>query len=122
MVKNTSIDNKNNTNLKEQSIDLSGYKFIDLFCGIGGFYQVLNKMGAKCILACDIDKDCRSVYKKNYGIEPVSNIKDIDEKNIDDFDILCAGFPCQAFSNCGKKNVLKMKEVYYLMKLYVLQK
>ena len=101
-VKNTSVNNEN-LNLKEYFIDLSGYTFIDLFCGIGGFHQALNKMGAKCILACDIDKDCRSVYKKNYGIEPVSNIKDIDEKNIDDFDILCAGFPCQAFSNGGKK-------------------
>jgi len=101
-VKNTSVNNKN-LNFKEHSIDLSGYTFIDLFCGIGGFHQALNKMGAKCILACDVDKDCRSVYKKNYGIEPISNVKDIDEKNIDDFDILCAGFPCQAFSNGGKK-------------------
>lgn len=83
--------------------NLSGYKFIDLFCGIGGFHQALHKMGATCVLACDIDKECRVVYKDNYGIEPVSNVKDIDEKTMDDFDILCAGFPCQAFSNGGKK-------------------
>ena len=87
----------------EAPIDLSGYKFIDLFCGIGGFHQALHKMGAKCVLACDIDKECRVVYKDNYGIEPVSNVKDIDEKTMDDFDILCAGFPCQSFSNGGKK-------------------
>ena len=87
----------------EPKVDLTGYKFIDLFCGIGGFHQALHQMGAKCVLACDIDKECRVVYKDNYGIEPVSNVKDIDEKTMDDFDILCAGFPCQAFSNGGKK-------------------
>jgi DNA (cytosine-5)-methyltransferase 1 len=87
----------------EPKLDLTGYKFIDLFCGIGGFHQALHQMGATCVLACDIDKECRIVYKDNYGIEPVSNVKDIDEKTMDDFDILCAGFPCQAFSNGGKK-------------------
>jgi len=85
------------------SLDLSCYKFIDLFCGIGGFHQALHKMGAQCILACDIDKSCREVYTDNYGIEPVTNVKDINEKTMDDFDILCAGFPCQSFSNGGKK-------------------
>ncbi len=78
-------------------------KYIDLFCGIGGFHQALNKMGGQCILACDIDKDCRIVYKDNYGIVPMSNVKDIDEEAMPDFDILCAGFPCQSFSNGGKK-------------------
>ena len=93
------------------SIDESkeSYTFIDLFCGIGGFHQALSKMGAKCILACDIDKDCRTVYKMNYGIEPVSDIKEIDEKKIPDFDILCGGFPCQAFSNGGKKKCFEDK-------------
>ena len=78
-------------------------KFIDLFCGIGGFHQALKDLGHKCILACDIDKACREVYKKNYGIEPVNNVKDIDPEKLEDFDIICAGFPCQAFSNGGKK-------------------
>lgn len=81
----------------------TSYKYIDLFCGIGGFHQALNKLGAKCVLACDIDKDCRVVYKDNYGIEPVNNVKEIDENKLEDFDIICGGFPCQAFSNGGKK-------------------
>ena len=94
----------------EPKMDLSGYKFIDLFCGIGGFHQALHKMGAKCVLACDIDKECRIVYKDNYGLEPVSNVKDIDEKTMPDFDILCAGFPCfiagtQTLTNNGYKNI-----------------
>lgn len=77
--------------------------FIDLFCGIGGFHQALGGLGYKCVLACDIDKDCREVYEDNYGMTPCSDIKTLDEKNMDDFDILCGGFPCQAFSNGGKK-------------------
>jgi DNA (cytosine-5)-methyltransferase 1 len=94
----------------EPKVDLTGYKFIDLFCGIGGFHQALHQMGATCVLACDIDKECRVVYKDNYGIEPVSNVKDIDEKTMDDFDILCAGFPCfvagtQTLTNNGYKNI-----------------
>ena len=78
-------------------------KFIDLFCGIGGFHQALSKYNSECVLACDIDDKCREVYQLNYGIKPEKNIKDINEKNIPDFDVLCAGFPCQSFSNGGKK-------------------
>ena len=77
--------------------------FIDLFCGIGGFHQALKKLGAKCILACDINKDCREVYLTNYGIKPVEDVKKINPTELPDFDILTAGFPCQAFSNGGKK-------------------
>ena len=89
--------------LTEMLPDLSSYKFIDLFCGIGGFHQALRKLGATCVLACDINKDCRVVYKDNYGIDPVSDVKDINENDMVDFDILCAGFPCQSFSNGGNK-------------------
>ena len=52
-------------------------KFIDLFCGVGGFHQALSSLGHECVLASDIDKACQEVYKDNYNIEPVSNIKDI---------------------------------------------
>ena len=106
MVSNESEENtiisEENVFLNEES-NSGQLRFIDLFCGIGGFHQALNKLGAKCVLACDIDKDCRTVYKDNYGLEPVSNIKEIDEKTMPDFDVLCGGFPCQAFSNGGKK-------------------
>ena len=53
-------------------------KFIDLFCGIGGFHQALSKLDAKCILACDIDKFCREVYTNNYAITPCEDVKKID--------------------------------------------
>ncbi len=68
-------------------------KYIDLFCGIGGFHQVLRKLNCKCILACDIDKDCRRSYELNYGIKPVNDVKEINPNELEDFDIICDGFP-----------------------------
>ena len=79
-------------------------KFIDLFCGIGGFHQALSNVGFECVFACDINAKCRSIYKENYNMEPKSDIRDIIIKDIPKFDILCAGFPCQAFSKAGKQN------------------
>lgn len=80
--------------------------FIDLFCGIGGFHQALIKLGCKCVLACDIDKHCREVYKNNYNIEPVNDVKKIVKEHIkENVDIICGGFPCQPFSNGGKKKM-----------------
>ncbi len=82
---------------------LEGLKFIDLFCGIGGFHLALSDLGAHCVLACDIDDKCRSVYKNNFHTIPKSDIKEIKSEDIPDFDILCGGFPCQAFSHAGKQ-------------------
>ena len=88
---------------------MNSLTYIDLFCGIGGFHQALDDLGAKCILACDIDKDCRINYEINYGIKPVNDIKDIDEHSLPDFDVLCGGFPCQPFSNGGNKKTFNDK-------------
>lgn len=78
-------------------------KFIDLFCGIGGFHQALAALGGECVLACDIDDKCREVYKNNYGIEPAKDVTKLVSDEIPDFDILCGGFPCQAFSHAGRQ-------------------
>lgn len=80
-----------------------GFKFIDLFCGIGGFHQAMASYGGECVFASDIDKYCQETYYDNYGIRPVGDITKIDENIIPDHDILCAGFPCQAFSISGKQ-------------------
>ena len=88
---------------------MTSLTYIDLFCGIGGFHQALNDLGAECILACDIDKNCRINYEQNYGIKPLNDIKDIDEHSLPDFDVLCGGFPCQPFSNGGKKKTFQDK-------------
>lgn len=81
----------------------SKMKFIDLFCGIGGFHQALGSLGHECILASDKDKKCRESYERNYKMKPNEDVYKIDEKTMGDFDILCGGFPCQPFSNGGKK-------------------
>tara|TARA_B110000116_G_C16800349_1_gene569977 strand:- start:3738 stop:4919 length:1182 start_codon:yes stop_codon:yes gene_type:complete len=80
--------------------------FIDLFCGIGGFHQALTKLGCNCILACDVDKACRENYKLNYNTDPHPDIRKINPNDINErVDIICGGFPCQTFSNAGKKKM-----------------
>ena len=78
-------------------------KFIDLFCGIGGFHQALSKLNFNCVFASDIDEKCRTSYKLNYNLTPEGDITKIDIKSIPTFDILCGGFPCQPFSKAGEQ-------------------
>ena len=82
---------------------MTNFTFIDLFCGIGGFHQAMMSLGGKCVFASDIDEDCRKTYEANYGLKPVGDITKIDAKDIPAHDVLCAGFPCQAFSKAGKR-------------------
>ena len=81
----------------------SKLKYIDLFCGIVGFHQALSKFRTECVLACDIDKFCREVYNNNYNIYPVEDVRKIVPQTLGNIDIICGGFPCQSFSNAGKK-------------------
>lgn len=85
--------------------------FIDLFAGIGGFHQALTKLGQTCVFACEINPFARQTYCANYpladklekaGKFPL-DIKQVDKMSIPDFDLLCAGFPCQPFSQAGLK-------------------
>tara|TARA_B100001094_G_C18184956_1_gene803188 strand:- start:2329 stop:3849 length:1521 start_codon:yes stop_codon:yes gene_type:complete len=82
-------------------------KFIDLFSGIGGFHQALTDLGCECNLACDVDKACREAYKENYGMDPHPDVRKIIPEEIEDMDIICGGFPCQAFSNAGNKKTFE---------------
>ena len=86
--------------------------FIDLFAGIGGFHLAFHKVGAKCVFASEWDEFAQKTYKANFEkIEPdlftagnfVGDITRVDKNLIPDFDILCAGFPCQPFSQAGHK-------------------
>lgn len=92
------------------------YTFIDLFAGIGGFHYAMESIGAKCVFASEWDKNARITYEENFKeISPNLFVKDgdgnmphfncdINDANLDeipDFDVLCAGFPCQAFSIAG---------------------
>ena len=81
-------------------------KFIDLFAGIGGFHFALKELGHECVFASEIQKDLLALYKKNHSDLSSKNIigdihKEISVKDIPNFDILCAGFPCQPFSQAG---------------------
>lgn len=93
-------------------------KYIDLFCGLGAFHTAFdflsNNFKYVCVFACDIDDNVRKIYKTNYKIEPFGDINDIDIDKMPDFDILCAGFPCQPFSIAGKKQGFDDKEKGHL--------
>ncbi len=88
-------------NVKEKV--LSGLTFIDLFAGLGGFRIALESLGAKCVYSNEWDKFAQEVYRENFGETPEGDITKVDESTIPDHDILCAGFPCQAFSISGKQ-------------------
>lgn len=78
-------------------------KFIDLFAGIGGFRLAFEKMGYKCVFSAEINTHACEVYKENFGDDPYCDITKLKPSIIPDFDLLCAGFPCQAFSISGKQ-------------------
>jgi DNA (cytosine-5)-methyltransferase 1 len=81
------------------------FKFIDLFAGIGGFRMAMQKLGGKCVFTSEWDKEAQKTYKANYGETPFGDITKESTKSYipDGFDVLCAGFPCQAFSIAGKR-------------------
>lgn len=82
---------------------LKGLRFIDLFAGIGGFHLALKSFGAECVFASEWDKYAQQTYYANFGMMPAGDITTIHEKEIPAHDLLCAGFPCQAFSISGKQ-------------------
>lgn len=79
------------------------FKFIDLFAGIGAFHIAMERLGGECVFASEIDKYAVETYKENFGIDSFCDITKVDEKKIPKHDVLCAGFPCQAFSTAGHK-------------------
>lgn len=81
------------------------FKYIDLFSGIGGFHQAMDQLGGECVFSSEIDKYAIQTYKKNYNIDASHNVleSDYEDSRIPDHDVLCAGFPCQAFSKAGKR-------------------
>ena len=76
-------------------------KYIDLFAGLGSFHYSFQQLGMECVLASDIYEPARTNYKDNYDMEVLGDIKEIEPSNIENYDILCAGFPCQGFSRIG---------------------
>lgn len=81
------------------------FTFIDLFAGIGGFRIAMQNLGGKCLFTSEWDKEAQKTYQANFGEVPFGDITKEDTKKYipDNFDVLCAGFPCQAFSIAGKR-------------------
>ncbi|MFB6349162.1 HpaII family restriction endonuclease [Moraxella sp. ZJ142] len=85
---------------------LQDIKFIDLFAGIGGFHLALHSLGAKCVFASEKDVHARQTYSHNFNTQEFEfndDIRKISPNQIPNHDILCAGFPCQPFSQAGLK-------------------
>lgn len=81
------------------------FTFIDLFAGIGGFRIAMQNLGGKCVYSSEFDAKAQETYFANYGEMPFGDITKESTKNYipKKFDILCGGFPCQAFSLAGKR-------------------
>lgn len=81
------------------------FTFIDLFAGIGGFRMALQNLGGQCVFSSEWDAQAQKTYFANYGEVPFGDITSEHTKSFipNEFDILCAGFPCQAFSLAGKR-------------------
>lgn len=86
--------------------------YIDLFAGIGGFHVAFHNLGAECVFASEWDASARKTYETNFKeISPAlfendnfkGDITQVDVSSIPDFNILCGGFPCQPFSQSGRK-------------------
>lgn len=94
---NTKINFKPNSRHK--------FTFIDLFAGIGGFRIAMQNLGGRCVFTSEWDKQAKVTYEHNYGEYPFGDITSERTKSFipEGFDVLCAGFPCQAFSIAGKR-------------------
>lgn len=86
-------------------IDNPKFTFIDLFAGIGGFRMAMQNLGGKCVFSSEWDAQAQKTYLLNYGEVPFGDITKESTKAYipDNFDVLCGGFPCQAFSLAGKR-------------------
>ena len=104
-------------------------RYIDLFSGLGAFHQAFQQNPLfRCVAACDIDEGARKIYEANFGLKPEGDIRDLAEKatEIPDFELLCAGFPCQPFSIAGNgegfKDKVKGNLFYDILKIIDVKK
>lgn len=89
---------------KKKTVSNAKFKFIDLFAGIGGFHQAMRFLGGECVMAAEINQACVDTYNLNFCTsegEVRGDVNKIDPTTIEEFDVLCAGFPCQPFSKAG---------------------
>lgn len=79
------------------------FTFIDLFAGIGGFRLSMQRFGGRCVYSSEFNEAAQMTYLHNYGEVPFGDITSRQTKAFipEHFDVLCGGFPCQAFSVAG---------------------
>ena len=88
-------------------------RYVDLFSGLGAFHQAFQQNPSfQCVAACDIDEGARKIYEANFGLKPAGDIRVLADAatEMPDFELLCAGFPCQPFSIAGNGEGFKDKE------------
>ena len=83
------------------SAPTKGFRFVDLFCGLGGFHVALKALGGDCVYAAEWQAHLQDLYQTNFGLRPAGDIRKVKPKDIPDHDVLTAGFPCQPFSKAG---------------------
>ena len=96
---------------------MKNIKFIDLYAGLGGFHQALEKLGHKCVWASEYNLNLRNLYIKNFPNTPIEgDIFKVDLNKIPKHDLICGGFPCQPFSRAGKMLGFRIskKEIIFL--------
>jgi DNA (cytosine-5)-methyltransferase 1 len=98
------------TSAAEKSAALSPTqpRFIDLFCGIGGFRLAFERAGGQCVFSSDWNEQAQITYEANHGERPHGDIHTAAVADIPAHDILCAGFPCQPFSIAGVSKKLSL--------------
>ena len=85
-------------------------RFVDLFAGLGGFHVALENLGHECVFASEKKENLALLYEKNFNIPVNRDITKVEICDIPEFDILCAGFPCQPFSKAGDQQGLEDKK------------
>ena len=79
-------------------------RYIDLFAGLGGFHLALQKLGHECVFASELREDLRKLYAINFpGANIQGDITAWRPEDIPAHEILCAGFPCQPFSQADRQ-------------------
>lgn len=99
--------------------------FIDLFAGIGGFRIGMEAEGFRCVFSCEKNAFCKKIYNENFNEKPFGDIKTLDPNSVPDHDVLVGGFPCQAFSMCGKKKGFDDKRgdlIFYIINIIKVKK
>lgn len=99
----TSLFDMSIFNVPFPSPEFPAFSFIDLFAGIGGFRIAMQNLGGKCVFSSEWDENAQKTYFHNFGEVPFGDITKERTKSYipNSFDVLCAGFPCQAFSIAG---------------------